>query len=189
MPWTVPAIVLLIVAALRGAGGGTLAEAALYEQVRRALTPAATRSLTMSDLPAAASRPQPIEPEAKLPDPAVKVVDPSAKPAEPEPKVPELTEAEWRAKITGARSDLERDQVLAEAMQGRVNGLMTEAQNRDDPAQRADLLKQRTRAVAELDRLTSQISKDKLAIEAIEEDARRKGIPSGWIRSISELAS
>ena len=40
----------------------------------------------------------------------------------------------------------------------------------------------RSRALAELDRLTLQIEKDKLAIAAIEEDARKKGIPPGWIR-------
>ena len=45
-----------------------------------------------------------------------------------------------------------------------------------------ELLKQRSRALAELDRLTVQIEKDKLTIAAIEEDARKKGIPPGWIR-------
>ena len=84
--------------------------------------------------------------------------------------------------MTAARNALERDQVLAEAMQGRVNGLTNEMLSRDDPQQREELSRTRSRALAELDRLTLQIEKDKLAIAAIEEDARKKGIPPGWIR-------
>ena len=180
MPWTTPAIVFLIVAALRG--GGTLADAARYEAIRRAITPPATRSLTMADLPAA-------DPAAKVPDlPAkpesspVTAADTPAKADDSALKGTEPTEAEWRAKMAAARSALERDEVLAEAMQGRVNSLTTESLNRDDPAQREEILRQRSRALAELDRITLQIAADKLAIVSIEDDARKKGIPPGWIR-------
>lgn len=182
MPWSTPAIVFLIVAALRGGGGTSLADVAMRESIRRAFTPAATKSLTMADLPAAAAVQEIIEPEAKSPELPAKPPEPSAKEAEPSAKLPELTESEWRAKMTDARSALERDEVLAEAMQGRVNGLVTQSINMDDPAQRVEIRKQRDRAQAELDRLTLQITKDKLTIAAIEEDARKKGIPPGWIR-------
>ena len=182
MPWTVPAIVFLIVAALRGATGSSLADAAMRESIRRAFTPAATKSLTMADLPTAAVRQGGAEPDVKPAEIPAKESEPQARSDGSLSKPPELTEAEWRAKMTDARSALERDQVLAEAMQGRVNGLITQSINVDDPAQRAEILKQRDRAQAELDRLTLQIPKDKLAIAAIEEDARKKGIPPGWIR-------
>lgn len=175
MPWTIPAIVFLIVAALRGDGSGSLADAALRESIRRALMPPTTRSLTMADLPAAAARPEVVEPD-------VKPAEPAAKEGEPPAKEPELTESDWRAKMTAARDALERDQVLAEAVQSRINSLTTDSITHDDPAQRAELLKQRSRALSELDRLTLQITKDKLAIAAIEEDARKKNIPPGWIR-------
>lgn len=175
MPWTTPAIVFLIVAVLRGGGGATLADAARYESIRRALMPPATRSLTMADLPV-------VEPPAKPDEPPTKPAEPPAKLDEPAAKSPEPSESDWRARMTAARGDLERDDVLAEAMQGRVNSLTSESLSRDDPAERAELLKQRSRALAELDRLTLQITKDKLAIAAIEDDARKKGIPPGWIR-------
>mgnify|MGYP003353034551 FL=1 len=67
-------------------------------------------------------------------------------------------------------------------MQGRVNSLTNEAFGRDDPAQREALMRQRQRAIDELDRLMKQVAKDKEAIAAIEDDARKKGIPPGWIR-------
>lgn len=181
MPWSIPAIAFLIVAALRG-GGATLAEAARYEAIRRAITPAATRSLTMADLPAVRLRAEVLEPEAKPAETPAKTSDPQAKEPDAAAKVPELSESEWREKMAAARLALESDQVLADAMQGRVNGLISDVIGRDDPAQRAELSKQRDRAQAELDRLLKQIDKDKLAIATIEDDARKKGIPPGWIR-------
>lgn len=198
MPWTVPTAVLLIVAALRGVSGGSLTDAAFYESLRRAFMPKVERTLTLADHPELAAKPtqtsagqaapnEPANPpnapnEPKEPKGATRT-EPDA-PREPnEPREPKaLTEDEWRAKMTAARAALESDQLLFEAMQGRVNGLATDAFNRDDPAQRAELLRQRTRAVEELDRLTKQIAKDKDAIAAIEDDARKKGIPPGWIR-------
>lgn len=174
MPWTVPAVVLLIIAAFRG-GGTSLADVAFYESIRRALMPASTHSLTMADIPPAEPRAQPPEPPAKDPELLPKSPEPPAQP-------PALDEAGWRKKMAAARDALEQDQVLADAMQSRVNSLTADSVNRDDPAQRAELLRQRDRALLELERLTKQIEKDKLAITAIEDDARKKGIPPGWIR-------
>jgi hypothetical protein len=182
MPLTVPAIVFLMAAAARGSHGATLGEAAFFETLRRAITPAATKSLTNADLPAAALRSEP-ELNAPLPEPPSKPGELIAKVDEPAPKTdPAQSEAEWRARMTNARVALDRDEVLAEGMQSRINALTSDSIGRDDPAQRADLLRQRARAVAELDRLMLDIEKDKLAIAAIEEDARKKGIPPGWLR-------
>ena len=177
MPWTLPAIVMLIVAATRGGSGRTLADAAFYESIRRALTPVATRSITMADIPRA-------EPRTLEPEPASKPVDPPSKSAPPPSKSvePVLSESDWRERMLTARASLESDALIAEAMQGRVNALTTQSINLDDPAQRAEVLTQRTRALTELDRLMRQVETDKLAIAAIEEDARTKGIPPGWIR-------
>jgi len=177
MPWTLPAVVVLIIAAFRG-GGTSLADVALHESVRRALMPASAHSLTMSDIPPA----PPAEPRAEPPEPPAKAPELPAKAPEPPAKSPELDEAGWRKRMAAARAALEQDQVLADAMQSHVNSLTNDSLNRDDPAQRAELLKQRDRALDELERLTKQIEKDKLAITAVEDDARKKGIPPGWIR-------
>jgi hypothetical protein len=177
------AIALVLAAASTRAHGGTLADAAFYESLRRIFTPPATRSLTMSDLPASAVVPPaamiPLPPGASQGEPA-KADEKSAD--APRPAEPEVTETMWRARMTAARESLERDDVLAAALQSRINALTTDFIGRDDPAQKAELNKQRSRAIGELDRLILQIEKDKLAIAAIEEDARKKGIPPGWIR-------
>ncbi len=183
MPVNIPVIVFLIVAASHGGRSTTLADAARYEAIRRALTPAATKSLTNADLPPEALRTEP-ELSAKIPELRAEFPDLRSKAPESSAKFPDLpvSESEWRARMTIARVALERDEVLADGMQSRVNALTSDSISRDDIAQRADLLKQRSRALVELDRLTLQIEKDKLAITAIEDDARKKGIPPGWLR-------
>jgi hypothetical protein len=75
MAWTYPAAILLIIAALRGGTGGTLADAAFYESIRRAIGPKAERSLTMADVPApdprvaAAATPPAVDDPAKAIEP------------------------------------------------------------------------------------------------------------------------
>jgi hypothetical protein len=81
-----------------------------------------------------------------------------------------------------AREARERDQVLSDAVQSRINALTSDFINRDDPAQKQQIASQRLRALEELDRLKKQIVEDDKAINAILEDARQKNIPPGWIR-------
>lgn len=178
MIWSTPALVLLVVSVLRGdLAAGSLADAAFFESLRRALSPVATRSMTMADVPLAEAKR--VEAPMKVEAPAVAVLDAPAKVE----KVESVgTESEWRERMTTARVSLARDELLAEAMQGRVNGLVSESIARDDPAQRAELMRQRDRAQAELDRLRTQVESDKRAIASIEEEARAKGVPPGWIR-------
>jgi hypothetical protein len=54
--------------------------------------------------------------------------------------------------------------------------------NRDDPVQRAQIDQQRVKAVAELERTQREVENNKKAIGAIEEDARKAGVPAGWLR-------
>ena len=88
----------------------------------------------------------------------------------------------WRLKMAGARAALEQDQVLYDAVQSRIYSLVSDFASRDDPAQRAEIERQRVRALDELDRLKKQIQKDTDNISDIGEDARKKGVPAGWIR-------
>lgn len=88
----------------------------------------------------------------------------------------------WQERMQTARVALERDNGYAEAMQTRINALTTDFVNRDDPAQRSVIEKDRQRALAELDRLKKQILDDRKAISDIEEEARRAGVPPGWLR-------
>ena len=84
--------------------------------------------------------------------------------------------------MTSARDALERDEVLADAMQSRINGLQTDIVNRDDPAQQGQLRQQLARALAELDRLKKLVETDRKAIADIQNEATQQGVPPGWIR-------
>ena len=84
--------------------------------------------------------------------------------------------------MTGAREALSRSRMFAEALQSRINGLTTDFVNRDDPAQRDTIGAERQKAIAELDRVKREIVEQEKAITAIQEEARRAGVPAGWVR-------
>ncbi len=88
----------------------------------------------------------------------------------------------WSEKMKSLQGALSHDQVLADAMQTQINSLTTDFVNRDDPAQRATIERNRQTAVAELNRLKEQIRKDQKAIDDLSEEARRAGVPPGWLR-------
>ena len=52
----------------------------------------------------------------------------------------------------------------------------------DDSFQRAKVAEDRQKASAELTRVTDEIAKATKAIADIEEEARRAGVPPGWLR-------
>lgn len=91
-------------------------------------------------------------------------------------------EAAWRQRMTSAREALERSTSFATALQSQINALTVDFINRDDPAQRAQIEQQRVKAVAELERTQREIESNKKAIGAIEEEARKAGVPAGWLR-------
>lgn len=91
-------------------------------------------------------------------------------------------QAFWSGRITAARAALDRSRLFAEALQSRINALATDFVNRDDPAQRAVIETDRKSALAELDRVRAEIEKQQKEIAAIEDEARRAGVPSGWLR-------
>jgi len=88
----------------------------------------------------------------------------------------------WAKRMASLRERLQRDSVYADALQSRINALTTDFVNRDDPAQRAQIGTQREAAVTELTRLKKQIEDDRKAITEAEEEARRSGVPAGWLR-------
>jgi hypothetical protein len=91
-------------------------------------------------------------------------------------------QAYWSARINAARSAVERNRMFIDALQSRINALTTDYVNRDDPAQRAAIEQDRLKAVAELERVRREIEDGTKAIAAIEDEARRAGVPAGWLR-------
>ena len=100
--------------------------------------------------------------------------------AEPVPE--EKDPAYWKGRIGAARAAVDRSKIFADALQSRINALTTDFTNRDDPAQRAQIELERQRAVAELDRVKNEIAAQTKAIADIEEEARKAGVPPGWLR-------
>ncbi|HET9191702.1 MAG TPA: hypothetical protein VFO21_02420 [Vicinamibacterales bacterium] len=107
----------------------------------------------------------------------------SAATEKPKPEVDrKAQELAWRQRIQAARDSLQRSQTFAEALQSRINGLTTDFTARDDPAQRAVVANDRQKALAELDRVKNDIVQQTKAIADIQEEARRAGVPPGWLR-------
>lgn len=160
-----------------------LGEVARKEQERRKAAATSQRVLTNKDLPDAALRPVPAPPsggaEAAPLDqpPALPAPDPDTKDDEEE-----KDEAWWRARIAQATDGVRRNDILLEALQSRVNALATDFVSRDDPYQRARIADDRQKALAEMERVRTETESLKKQIEDIEEEARRAGVPPGWLR-------
>ena len=91
-------------------------------------------------------------------------------------------EAGWRKRIADERQALDRSRTFADALQSRINALTTDFANRDDPAQRQQIGDDRNKALAELDRVKKEIDQHTKAIADIQEEARKAGVPPGWVR-------
>jgi hypothetical protein len=190
------AIVTLLLLGATAAAAQSLGDVARQEEERRKSVRTAGKTYTNDNLrsepapsapaPAAQGQPaQPAQPAAPAPPAAPGAQTPQAQtpgsqPAAPAPAA--QTEAEWRKRITTAREMLSRSQIFSEALQSRINGLSTEFVNRDDPAQRDMIAAERQKALAELDRVKQEIQQQQKAITDIQEEARRAGVPAGWVR-------
>jgi hypothetical protein len=172
------------------AGGQTLADVAKKEEARRKTIKQTAKVYTNEDLradPTRESTPPPappspgnVSPTAPEPSTTVPKVDLPAGKAEAAPT--EKGQPYWSERINSARSALERSRIFAEALQTRLNALATDFVNRDDPAQRSQIALERERAVSELERVKKEIAAHTKAIADIEEEARRAGVPPGWLR-------
>jgi HAMP domain-containing protein len=180
--WQAPAVLVIVLTWL-SAPPTSLADLSRREALRRQLSATTTETLTNDSLPYVPAAGPAVPAAASVETPAEITPPPPAPAAEPEPEPDEVRdEAWWRTRMSSARSGLERDEVLLDAMQTRVNSLQGDIVNRDDPAQRALLQQQLNRALGEMERLTKQIAAGHQAIADIETEARRQNVPPGWIR-------
>jgi type IV secretory pathway VirB10-like protein len=91
-------------------------------------------------------------------------------------------EKTWRKRIADARDALQRSQAFADALQSQLNALSSDFVNRVDPAQRQQIANKRDSVLAELDRVKKEVAAQNKAISDIQEQARRAGVPAGWVR-------
>ena len=127
------------------------------------------------DAPKAPEKDAPKAPEKDAPKEA------ATKDAAPPPE-PVKDKTYWAGRLKALQDQLDRDQTFADALQSRINALTTDFVNRDDPAQKRVIERDRLKALAELDRLKKAIPDDRKAIANLLDEARRAGVPPGWLR-------
>ena len=161
-----------------------LADVAKAEEARRQQVRKPAKVITNKDL-------RPDITKGIAPTTVTPVTDPAA-PANATPGAPagaatpaagaKQDQAAWAARMKDARDKLSRSQLFADSLQTRINSLTTDFVNRDDPAQRAKIETDRQTALAELEKVKKDIDEQTKAISAIQDEARRAGVPAGWVR-------
>jgi len=192
MPHTTLAMLAagLLLAGSAAASAQSLADVARQEAERRKTIRSSGKVYTNESLDngAAPAAPTPAPPAAAAsPDaPAADAPPEGQTPAAPDtPAASEAApqnEAEWRKRVAGIRDALSRAEIFAEALQSRINALTADFVNRDDPAQRELVGAERQKALAELDRVKQETQDHQKALTALQEEARRAGVPPGWVR-------
>jgi hypothetical protein len=177
MKWSsFTATVVVCVVCTAAAASAQLGEVARKEAERRKTVTSSAKTYTNESLKSA---PQPSSAPA-LSTPAASPLPPPSASADPSDR--QKDEALWRERIRGEREALERAKTFAEALQSRINALNTDFVNRDDPAQRSVIAADRDKALAEMERVKKEIEQHTKAIPTIQEEARRAGVPAGWVR-------
>ena len=163
----------------------SLAEVARAEEARRKTAKKATRVLTNSNLavvdPVVSGPPTTVATGATKP-PANASPTISGGKAEPMDPGAKKDQAHWQGRISNARTELSRTQMFAESLQTRINSLKTDFVNRDNRVEREKIQVDLNTALAELERLKKEIDEKTKGIAAIEDEARRAGVPPGWLR-------
>lgn len=171
-----------------------LAEVARQEAERRKGVKSTQKVITTKDLPESAKR-APSAPADNMaassntgahPSGTQPAGDQAAAPGQAPAATPAAdargTEEQWRGRIAQARESVRRNEAFAEALQSRINALTTDFVNRDNPVQKRQIGEDRVKALAELERVRGDVEKSKKQIADIEEEARKAGVPPGWLR-------
>ena len=170
--------------------GQTLGEVAKKEAERRKAQPQGGKVYTNKDLPASAQKPATTNPSTDTPaqtptNPMAAATEQKAedaKTAADKPQGDQKDQAYWKGRMAAAREELRRSEMFAEALQTRVNTLNKDFNSRDNPAQPSAIGADRTEALNELTRVKQDVERGKKQIADIEEEARKAGVPPGWVR-------
>ena len=165
----------------------TLGDIAKREDTRRKQVKTPSKVYTNDNLRGDSGAPSPApaaEPSsANAPQPAARAAGEQPKDADkPATEDPKKNEAYWKDRLAKERGDLDRAKTFADALQSRINALTTDFSARSDPAQRGQIGNDRQKALAELDRVKKEIEAHTKAIADIQEEARKAGVPAGWVR-------
>jgi hypothetical protein len=186
-------MLLLVAACVPALQAQSLGDVARQEEARRKGITAPAKVITNDNLRAPAPVTAPVTTATPAPPaggaPPVTAAPPSASGTQPGAPAGQAAateapadEATWRQRVTTARDSLTRSETFQEALQTRINALTADFANRADPAQRAGIATDRQKALAELDRVKQEIQQYQKQITDIQEEARKAGVPAGWVR-------
>jgi hypothetical protein len=109
---------------------------------------------------------------------------PAAAPSPSGPVSPEMTEAYWRERAAESRREVGRAEQRVPPIEQRIADLRNDRNptNVMDPNREQNRQAQLAQAIADLERAKADVERAKQALTDLEEDARRKSIPPGWLR-------
>jgi hypothetical protein len=162
---------------------GSLADVAKKEQERRKTVKTPSKVLTNKDLaPAPAVTPPPTPSSATTPAAADGTKPATPPEGEKKTEEPAKDQAYWSKRLTDLQNALSRNETFAVALQSRINALANEYTNQGDGVRQQAIAVERQKALADLDSLNKEIADGRKAITDFQEEARRSGVPAGWLR-------
>ncbi|MCY4075864.1 MAG: hypothetical protein OXH04_10600 [Acidobacteria bacterium] len=192
-----PLVATTLLLAAEASGQTPLVDAARRERARRAAIPADEKArvytnedlrdsggLTIGVLPSsAAPGSDPAGPPSSGPGggPEAPADEDELDAAQPEATVAR-GEDYWRARIAAARDAQARAALMAAALQNRADGLWAQFTAIDDPLRRGAVERQRLEALGALEETRAERDRLDGEIREIEDEARRAGVPPGWLR-------
>jgi hypothetical protein len=170
--------------------GQTMADVARKEEARRQAVKTPARVYTIQDVQRANGA-DPTAPVSAPPGgtaaPAASAVSApgAAAVALPEPSQTEPAtrdEAYWRGQFASAREKLERSTAYTNALKTQYSVLANRFVTLSDASERGAVAAEMQKAEAEITRLQEEGGQQAKDLADLEEQARRAGVPAGWIR-------
>jgi hypothetical protein len=174
--WATMLVAAVVVVSARPAATQSLGTVAKESEAKRKATKSSGKVYTNDSLKSV--------PAPSQPAPAASPATPASEPAADAKgkSDPTKDEATWRERIKSERDGLARSEAFAAALQSQINGLYAEFTACQAPTQCKDVSEKRQKSIAELDRVKREIAAHTKAITDIQEEARKAGVPAGWVR-------
>ena len=170
-------LTLLVTAVASPLAAQSLGEVAARTSKERKGAPA--KVYTNDDLDAARSAP---ESQGTVSTPGTAAAAPSGPAPAPAPTMD--PGERWRRDGKQRRDAVTRSEAKVAAIQARVDALMLDRDpvNVMDPNRLQTLEAVKAKALQDLETAKAELSQARQALEDLEEDARKQGIPPGWLR-------
>jgi polyhydroxyalkanoate synthesis regulator phasin len=156
----------------------SLGEVAEKEKQRRTGKPA--KVYTNEDLPQSSASPKP----SSAPVPAA--ARSAARPAADDSAARAREQAAWRGRAAAARADVARSEARVAQLERQLaelaNPMRYRQQNPQDPYNVLTQDQERVGLQQQLEEARRAVDAAKKALENLEEEARRRGVPPGWLR-------